>query len=182
MEEWFVFIQNYIFTQNPLQSTCHAIFLNLRCNWANLGLQLIQTSFSFTRQSRRVGIYIYVSDWQVIAAARHGYQAHGYELNYWLVWYSRIQARIQGLHGKATFSKADLWKVGINKTCWRTVCTTWPSIISVSFSNLYSNQTLLWFGQCTDENHSVLTCTCLTIGWGIKSEMGVPTINPWSPM
>ncbi|CAH3161973.1 unnamed protein product [Porites evermanni] len=53
----------------------------------------------------------------VIAAARHGYQAHGYELNHWLVWYSRIQARIQGLHGKATFSRADLWKVGINKTC-----------------------------------------------------------------
>ena len=52
----------YIFIQNPLQSACHAIFLNLRCNWGNLGLQLIQTSFSFTRQSKRVGIYIYVSD------------------------------------------------------------------------------------------------------------------------
>ena len=182
MEEWFVFTQNYIFIQNPLQSTCHAIFLNLRCNWANLGLQLIQTSFSFTRQSRRVGIYIYVSDWQVIAAAKHGYQAHGYELNHWLVWYSRIQARIQGLHGKATFSRADLWKVGINKTCRLTVCTTCHIIIYLSFSNLNSNQTLLWFGQCTDENHSVLTCTCLTIGWEIKSEMGVPMINPWSPM
>ncbi|XP_073237082.1 ATP synthase subunit C lysine N-methyltransferase-like isoform X2 [Porites lutea] len=47
----------------------------------------------------------------VIAAAKHGYQAHGYELNQWLVWYSRIQARLQGLHGKATFSRADLWKM-----------------------------------------------------------------------
>ena len=52
----------------------------------------------------------------------------------------------------------------------------------LKLSNLNSNQTLLWFGQCTDENRSVLTSTCLTIGWGIKSEMGVPTINPWSPM
>ena len=47
----------------------------------------------------------------MIAAARHGYKAHGYELNQWLIWYSRLQARLQGLHGKATFSKADLWKV-----------------------------------------------------------------------
>lgn len=50
----------------------------------------------------------------VIAAARHGYQAHGYELNQWLVWYSKLQARLQGLHGKATFSRADLWKVNLS--------------------------------------------------------------------
>ncbi|KAJ7370211.1 hypothetical protein OS493_033836 [Desmophyllum pertusum] len=36
----------------------------------------------------------------VITAARQGYQAHGYELNQWLVWYSRLQARLQGLHHK----------------------------------------------------------------------------------
>lgn len=50
----------------------------------------------------------------VIAAARRGYQAHGYELNHWLVWYSRLQARLQGLHHKATFSRADLWKVNLS--------------------------------------------------------------------
>lgn len=50
----------------------------------------------------------------VIAAARQGYQAHGYELNHWLVWYSRLQARLQGLHHKATFSRADLWKVNLS--------------------------------------------------------------------
>ncbi|KAL9966010.1 hypothetical protein ACROYT_G024017 [Oculina patagonica] len=50
----------------------------------------------------------------VIAAARQGYQAHGYELNQWLVWYSRLQARLQGLHQKATFSRADLWKVKLS--------------------------------------------------------------------
>ena len=48
---------------------------------------------------------------QVIAAAKYGYQAHGYELNQWLVWYSKMQARLQGLHKMATFSRADLWKV-----------------------------------------------------------------------
>ena len=50
-------------------------------------------------------------DQQVIAAARQGYKAHGYELNQWLVWYSRLQARLQGLNQRATFSRADLWKV-----------------------------------------------------------------------
>ena len=159
-----------------------AYFQNFTVTWVICVCNLYKPHSHLLDNPRELAYFIYVSDWQVIAAARHGYQAHGYELNHWLVWYSRIQARIQGLHGKATFSRADLWKVGINKTCWLTVCTTWPIIISLSFSNLNSNQTLLWFGQCTDENHSVLTCTCLTIGWGIKSEMGVPTINPWSPM
>ncbi|XP_068742321.1 ATP synthase subunit C lysine N-methyltransferase-like [Montipora capricornis] len=36
----------------------------------------------------------------VFAAARHGYQRHGYKLNHWLVWYSKLQARLQGLHKK----------------------------------------------------------------------------------
>ncbi|XP_068683512.1 ATP synthase subunit C lysine N-methyltransferase-like isoform X2 [Montipora foliosa] len=57
----------------------------------------------------------------VFAAARHGYQAHGYELNHWLVWYSKLRARLQGLHKNATFSRADLWKLcqsqGKNKVC-----------------------------------------------------------------
>ncbi|XP_068750770.1 ATP synthase subunit C lysine N-methyltransferase-like [Montipora capricornis] len=59
--------------------------------------------------------------WQVFAAARHGYQAHGYKLNHWLVWYSKLQARLQGLHKKDTFSRDDLWKEcqsqGENKVC-----------------------------------------------------------------
>ncbi|XP_068683511.1 ATP synthase subunit C lysine N-methyltransferase-like [Montipora capricornis] len=50
----------------------------------------------------------------VFAAARHGYQAHGYELNHWLVWYSKLRARLQGLHKNATFSRADLWKVKLS--------------------------------------------------------------------
>lgn len=52
----------------------------------------------------------------VIAAAKHGYQAHGYELNQWLVWYSKMQARLQGLHKMATFSRADLWKVKLSSS------------------------------------------------------------------
>ncbi|XP_068671542.1 ATP synthase subunit C lysine N-methyltransferase-like isoform X2 [Montipora foliosa] len=51
---------------------------------------------------------------QVFAAARHGYQAHGYELNHWLVWYSKLQARLQGVHKNATFSRANLWKVKLS--------------------------------------------------------------------
>ncbi|XP_001629463.3 ATP synthase subunit C lysine N-methyltransferase isoform X3 [Nematostella vectensis] len=49
----------------------------------------------------------------VIAAAKQGCQAHGVELNPWLVYYSRLQARLQGLHNKATFSRQDLWKVNL---------------------------------------------------------------------
>ncbi|XP_068741630.1 ATP synthase subunit C lysine N-methyltransferase-like isoform X3 [Montipora capricornis] len=47
---------------------------------------------------------------KVFATARNGYQAHGYKLNHWLVWYSKLQARLQGLHKKDTFSRDDLWK------------------------------------------------------------------------
>lgn len=50
----------------------------------------------------------------VFAAARQGYKASGYELNYWLVWYSRLKARLQGVHRKATFTRADLWKVDLS--------------------------------------------------------------------
>ncbi|KAL0129518.1 hypothetical protein PUN28_001645 [Cardiocondyla obscurior] len=49
----------------------------------------------------------------VLAAAKHGFKAHGIELNAWLVWYSRLQALINGLSDKATFFKQDLWKHGL---------------------------------------------------------------------
>ncbi|XP_031562363.1 ATP synthase subunit C lysine N-methyltransferase-like isoform X2 [Actinia tenebrosa] len=47
----------------------------------------------------------------VLAAARHGYLAHGIELNPWLVLYSNIQARWHGLSNLASFSRQDLWKM-----------------------------------------------------------------------
>ena len=47
----------------------------------------------------------------VIASAKAGYQAHGIELNMWLVLYSKWRTLFsQGLKGKATFAKQDLWK------------------------------------------------------------------------
>lgn len=63
----------------------------------------------------------------VIAAARQGYKAHGYELNQWLVWYSRLQARLQGLNKTATFSRADLWKVKL---------TTYDTIVIFGVSEM----------------------------------------------
>ncbi|XP_044772925.1 ATP synthase subunit C lysine N-methyltransferase isoform X2 [Neomonachus schauinslandi] len=47
----------------------------------------------------------------VIAAAKAGFTAVGYELNPWLVWYSRYRAWREGVHGSAKFYISDLWKM-----------------------------------------------------------------------
>ncbi|XP_078543747.1 ATP synthase subunit C lysine N-methyltransferase isoform X1 [Lissotriton helveticus] len=51
----------------------------------------------------------------VIAAAKVGFQAVGYELNPWLVWYSRYRAWREGVYHKATFHISDLWKVSFSE-------------------------------------------------------------------
>lgn len=48
---------------------------------------------------------------QVIAAAKRGFQASGFELNPWLVWYSRYKAWREGVHRSTSFHISDLWKV-----------------------------------------------------------------------
>uniref|UniRef100_A0A8C5REU9 ATP synthase subunit C lysine N-methyltransferase n=1 Tax=Laticauda laticaudata TaxID=8630 RepID=A0A8C5REU9_LATLA len=47
----------------------------------------------------------------VIAAAKVGFKAVGYELNPWLVWYSRYRAWREGVHQDVNFYISDLWKV-----------------------------------------------------------------------
>ncbi|XP_062413500.1 ATP synthase subunit C lysine N-methyltransferase-like [Pungitius pungitius] len=47
----------------------------------------------------------------VIAAAKRGFQASGFELNPWLVWYSRYKAIREGVHSSTSFHLSDLWKV-----------------------------------------------------------------------
>ncbi|KAM3604939.1 uncharacterized protein V6R79_018374 [Siganus canaliculatus] len=47
----------------------------------------------------------------VIAAAKHGFKASGFELNPWLVWYSRYKAWREGVHSSTSFYISDLWKV-----------------------------------------------------------------------
>uniref|UniRef100_A0AC11DGF3 ATP synthase c subunit lysine N-methyltransferase n=1 Tax=Ovis aries TaxID=9940 RepID=A0AC11DGF3_SHEEP len=47
----------------------------------------------------------------VIAAAKEGFTAVGYELNPWLVWYSRYRAWREGVQASARFHISDLWKV-----------------------------------------------------------------------
>uniref|UniRef100_A0A250XWH5 ATP synthase subunit C lysine N-methyltransferase n=1 Tax=Castor canadensis TaxID=51338 RepID=A0A250XWH5_CASCN len=51
----------------------------------------------------------------VIAAAKEGFTAVGYELNPWLVWYSRYRAWREGVHGSAKFYISDLWKVTLSQ-------------------------------------------------------------------
>uniref|UniRef100_A0A8C5C4V3 FATP synthase c subunit lysine N-methyltransferase n=1 Tax=Gadus morhua TaxID=8049 RepID=A0A8C5C4V3_GADMO len=47
----------------------------------------------------------------VIAAAKRGFHASGFELNPWLVWYSRYRAWREGVHHSTSFHISDLWKV-----------------------------------------------------------------------
>ncbi|KAM3850518.1 ATP synthase subunit C lysine N-methyltransferase-like [Diretmus argenteus] len=47
----------------------------------------------------------------VISAAQRGFQASGYELNPWLVWFSRYKAWREGVHHRTSFHISDLWKV-----------------------------------------------------------------------
>ncbi|KAL7876260.1 hypothetical protein AOLI_G00112230 [Acnodon oligacanthus] len=47
----------------------------------------------------------------VIAAAKQGFHSVGYELNPWLVWYSRYRAWREGVHLHTSFHISDLWKV-----------------------------------------------------------------------
>ncbi|XP_075068860.1 ATP synthase subunit C lysine N-methyltransferase isoform X2 [Mixophyes fleayi] len=51
----------------------------------------------------------------VIAAAKKGFRAVGYELNPWLVWYSRYRAWREGVHHNAKFHISDLWKVSFSQ-------------------------------------------------------------------
>ncbi|XP_066481242.1 ATP synthase subunit C lysine N-methyltransferase isoform X1 [Tiliqua scincoides] len=51
----------------------------------------------------------------VIAAAKMGFKAVGYELNPWLVWYSRYRAWREGVHQEAKFYISDLWKVSFSQ-------------------------------------------------------------------
>ncbi|XP_059828508.1 ATP synthase subunit C lysine N-methyltransferase-like isoform X1 [Hypanus sabinus] len=51
----------------------------------------------------------------VIAAAKQGFRAVGYELNPWLVWYSRYRAWQQGVHRHTRFYISDFWKVNFSE-------------------------------------------------------------------
>uniref|UniRef100_A0A3B4CN92 ATP synthase subunit C lysine N-methyltransferase n=1 Tax=Pygocentrus nattereri TaxID=42514 RepID=A0A3B4CN92_PYGNA len=47
----------------------------------------------------------------VIAAAKQGFHSVGFELNPWLVWYSRYRAWREGVHRHTSFHISNLWKV-----------------------------------------------------------------------
>ncbi|KAK2900916.1 hypothetical protein Q8A67_009031 [Cirrhinus molitorella] len=51
----------------------------------------------------------------VIAAAKSGFKAVGFELNPWLVWYSRYKAWREGVHHNTSFYISDLWKVSFSE-------------------------------------------------------------------
>ncbi|XP_051989654.1 ATP synthase subunit C lysine N-methyltransferase-like [Xyrauchen texanus] len=51
----------------------------------------------------------------VIAAAKRGFKAAGFELNPWLVWYSRYKAWREGVQHSTSFYISDLWKVSFSE-------------------------------------------------------------------
>ena len=72
-------------------------------------IQKALQKFGHTRGSKLVDIGS--GDGRIVhLAAEKGYQAHGIELNLWLVLYSRFRAFRLGLRSTATFSRQDLWK------------------------------------------------------------------------
>ncbi len=56
-----------------------------------------------------------MNDSKVLQAARLGFQAHGIELNLWLVLFSRARSLLGGLSDTATFSRQDLWKADLSR-------------------------------------------------------------------
>ena len=51
----------------------------------------------------------------VHAAAKHGFSATGYELNTWLVFYSKIYSRLNGIDNRTHFERKDLWTVDLGR-------------------------------------------------------------------
>jgi ribosomal protein L11 methylase PrmA len=51
----------------------------------------------------------------VIALAKTGTEAHGYEINRFLVWYSRIRIRMAGLEKKAFIHSGNFFKEDLSK-------------------------------------------------------------------
>jgi ribosomal protein L11 methylase PrmA len=51
----------------------------------------------------------------VIALAKAGAEAHGYEINPFLVWYSRYKIKKAGLKGKAFIHRKSFWKINFKQ-------------------------------------------------------------------
>ena len=51
---------------------------------------------------------------KVVEAAKAGYDAVGYELNPWLVVYSKLNSWYHGVYGKTSFHYKDIWKASKN--------------------------------------------------------------------
>ncbi|XP_049780354.1 ATP synthase subunit C lysine N-methyltransferase isoform X2 [Schistocerca cancellata] len=65
-------------------------------------------------KSQGVKPVFYLLALQVFAAAAAGFEAHGVELNPWLVTYSRLKAASLGLNKRTKFYRRDLWKFSIH--------------------------------------------------------------------
>jgi cyclopropane fatty-acyl-phospholipid synthase-like methyltransferase len=50
----------------------------------------------------------------VIQFAQAGAEAHGYEINLLLVWWSRVRIRLNGLQGRAFIHWGNFWKVDMH--------------------------------------------------------------------
>ena len=58
--------------------------------------------------------YLVCNFFFVLAAAKHGIQSDGVELNPWLVLYSRFDALRAGVGSQTKFFTKDLWKYDIS--------------------------------------------------------------------
>lgn len=74
------------------------------------GTMRVDTLYSYC-STDKIAVTAFSFLLQVIAAAKHGFRASGFELNPWLVWYSRYKAWREGVHHSTSFHISDLWKV-----------------------------------------------------------------------
>ena len=89
---------------------------------------------------------------QVIALAKEGHCAVGYELNLWLVLYSRIRALLSGVHHKTEFHWRNLWKVSLSLSLTHTHTHDEPQV------NLSGYENIIFFGV----ESMVCVCVCVS--------------------
>ncbi|XP_069769702.1 ATP synthase subunit C lysine N-methyltransferase [Narcine bancroftii] len=105
----------------------------------------------------------------VIAAAKQGFRAVGYELNPWLVWFSRYRAWQQGVHHYTRFYISDFWKVNFSE--FSNVVVFGVPQMMVSLEKKLQNE--------LKENASIVACRFPFPSWIALQESGKGIDAAW---
>ena len=95
----------------------------------------------------------------VIALARQGHYAVGYELNLWLVLYSRWRALVSGVHSTTEFHRRNLWKVCVCVYRLQHTHSISPSHTYELQADLSGYENIIFFGV----ESMVCKCVCVCV-------------------